>query len=1651
MSLPLKKNQDNSLWWSFDVLSFVIRHVLCWEDDQISASIVRCVCGVEIHWARICVMWRSLTFALFFAETLVVLQAIRTNTDPFGFDCLSNFAVDSGISPKMKYCIRPGEALSERRTEVASHHHSQFSFAELHASNVTSSEILSWSSSIDLAEDYQHYVEQFPRSDLSKELFFNCTSPWFGSQCQYAVEMDRRSTSTNEIIGQTCYILLECDRGESSLCLDWREICDGRIDCLNGGIDETAQCFQLEINECDDNEYRCHNGLCISRNFWLEKSSEPVCFDTSDSHALFECPDSHSADDPFACEEYACRPGQARFSCGDGQCVEDFDRCHSGRDLLLIEAMGARGNLSFDCWISMVCLTKIKDHILCEESMASDEMLDRLQTCESPLLFPIIPVVLGHVRFLYDLSERIEIDADSVLLPTYVCYDEHLCDHLIPTFRHENWTCRHAQEINLEPDLTITDWKSLIGLIKSSFLGCTTQSFSKVVGHSTKLYSCLNSSKKISTHRLIDGLTDCPLNDDERAFELSCSLNQPHRFRCPREIQCRSPIHSSCDGDWSDPGDVNEFSFYQLCDRFVDLPPITIDERNHSDETDCEPWPCNNLYTRCDGFWNCENGEDEENCRRQICPSRYHPCVSPENFTVICLVAHQVQDGRIDCLGASDERQYCRADKTYSHTYEFRCWNDTTCLLREALCNGVEDCPLGDDEHFCGNRTDLCLEWNPEDLTDVEYLLCGIGNIFHTPFSLDTALIYPSLPFQRSIPVKRQSPRWGICQRGIAMRLDLNTASSSFVCFCPSNYYGDRCQYQNERVSLTLTLATVDHQIIYALVVTLFDEDDDQQTIHSVDQLIRVPKFHCGERVNIYLLFAHRPKNISKPYSVRIDVFDKSSLVHLASWHLAIPFVFLPVNRLTAFLTLPVDRVLPSCTLRCHRGTCTKYLNKERFFCRCQSGWSGMRCDRSIDCSQCSKDSICVGAVANRSICVCPPHKFGSRCLLTQTCPTNFCENNGRCVVLDQQMADESYVCLCSEPFFGPKCELVKHRLEISLRNVELSSYFFTYIFIDMDVGQPTPTFIVLQKVMMFQNTVVVYSQLRFEMILIQFGPRYYRGVLRRFNDSNTTSTSISPAQQCVSIEGLFSAELLSMPRIHRMKSYHLPCQRHGDLPCFMDEIYLCLCTVDHQSNCFAFDQQKSFDCDDNVYCQNGGNCLQDRPICLFSILCVCKDCFFGDRCQFYAKGIGLTLDDMLRYVIQPHVPFRDQSVVVKWSAAVTVIIFLVGSLNSFLAFLVFNHRNMCQVGSGVYLLLSSIVSFLVVSMLMAKFWFVLLTHMNPSIDQSILRFGCILLEPGLKLFLCMNQWLNAFVAFERAMAVFKGIRFNKRRSRRLARWLRCLLPFAILGSMIHEFFYRDLFDDYEEQRLWCVFHYSFWVDTYSTTIQLIHFVVPFCANLFSAFFIIFNIARQRAAIRTRYSYEQQLRKQFSEHRQLLVSPVVLVILAFPRFIISLLSGCVKASRNPWLLLAGYFISFVPSACVFVIFVLPSTLYKRQFRDSLTSWRQRITGKWNWARTSVIRYGWARHCHRMIQIDRDCVRSDSLVKLNVWIFPWLSHRTMHGEHVALRIDGFHHTTSNLSIPNTPLHVFGRYKASISILFSSEDEFFSTQEKDYGPL
>ncbi|CAF4843586.1 unnamed protein product, partial [Rotaria sp. Silwood1] len=137
------------------------------------------------------------------------------------------------------------------------------------------------------------------------------------------------------------------------------------------------------------------------------------------------------------------------------------------------------------------------------------------------------------------------------------------------------------------------------------------------------MYRCEHSTKCISKHRLVDGIRDCPFDDDE-TFSHSCSLSDVHhRFTCSiaGDKKCFSPITIEDEKNNCEKGEDeiiskgwihNGNTFQMICDgRPTELLPVLIDEQNETDETECEHWPCNNTYSRCDGFWLCKDGADD--------------------------------------------------------------------------------------------------------------------------------------------------------------------------------------------------------------------------------------------------------------------------------------------------------------------------------------------------------------------------------------------------------------------------------------------------------------------------------------------------------------------------------------------------------------------------------------------------------------------------------------------------------------------------------------------------------------------------------------------------------------------------------------------------------------------------------------------------------------------------------------------------------------------------------------------------------------------------------------------------------------------------------------------------------------------------------
>ncbi|CAF1229170.1 unnamed protein product [Rotaria magnacalcarata] len=83
---------------------------------------------------------------------------------------------------------------------------------------------------------------------------------------------------------------------------------------------------------------------------------------------------------------------------------------------------------------------------------------------------------------------------------------------------------------------------------------------------------------------------------------------------------------------------------------------------------------CSNVNECCNKVWHCPKGIDEINCPSPFnCPANHHQCVFPNTTTVECLHFNRTDDDMVDCLGATDERKFCRVQYPGADSKPYRC------------------------------------------------------------------------------------------------------------------------------------------------------------------------------------------------------------------------------------------------------------------------------------------------------------------------------------------------------------------------------------------------------------------------------------------------------------------------------------------------------------------------------------------------------------------------------------------------------------------------------------------------------------------------------------------------------------------------------------------------------------------------------------------------------------------------------------------------------------------------------------------------------------------------------------------------------------------------------------------------------------------
>ncbi|CAF1190284.1 unnamed protein product [Adineta ricciae] len=590
----------------------------------------------------------------------------------------------------ISYCIRSVDPFESKSLPC---YGTSSTFLALRQAGVNITDLLDWHSPLDLIAAYADYLETGKNPE---QIFCNCSDEkYFGVRCQYSFALNfptfddlieqtfirnnieipkkrrfdvRRLTEAQ----MTCYQMSNCTP-YVSLCLDWRQICDGIRDCTNGHDEEN--CLEMELNECDPiTEYRCRNGLCIPRSFSFDLTMDCMDFyDEQETHDHSQyCHNESSID----CDDHSC--GLAGFSCGDGSCFQDYgfdkagktteyEECQSQRNSLYIKDIFSfknDTNLNYTCWQHMWCLlglsclyespnvqSRCQEGIYFPASYCRPNLNLHL-SCPQLFFFPPPYYIMPYVQLLYNNTKLKNRDKAYFSPPIAICYNSSVYDfsasNLYILSEHHivnyslNYECRTLVFFYL--------WQynaGGIGISRATQLAVSIQNiFSHVntipLNNSKSLFQCAN-GRLISIHRIVDRHADCfPHTSDESSID-SCNYNLRNRFQCvlstnptciPRRLLHDN--HSDClfDVDEIFPiGCTHEFNcqylrhfdlkvqmpvFYQeLCNGHL-IFREKIEGEKETDETNCDEWPCNARAIRCNGVWNRPNGCDELHCPRMI-------------------------------------------------------------------------------------------------------------------------------------------------------------------------------------------------------------------------------------------------------------------------------------------------------------------------------------------------------------------------------------------------------------------------------------------------------------------------------------------------------------------------------------------------------------------------------------------------------------------------------------------------------------------------------------------------------------------------------------------------------------------------------------------------------------------------------------------------------------------------------------------------------------------------------------------------------------------------------------------------------------------------------------------------------------------------
>ncbi|CAF1309043.1 unnamed protein product, partial [Adineta ricciae] len=282
-----------------------------------------------------------------------------------------------------------------------------FTFTELMKRNISSEHLYSWFAPIDSIENYQLYLNKLSsisNNEINNDIFYHCAKGRFGLMCQYEIDDDYLHNNMFDYLidfyrdekpfseSLTCYMFIQCDRHSSKYCLDWSEICDGKVDCFNGPFDE-EHCSQIDIN---NPIYKP-----IETKYVINENIQHLPI--------------------LLVEDVKCRDLPLTSS------------CIPGRQERLLKAILSINDhsTSLNCSLAFKCILPLSNDLssICNRFCGIHECLQLIENyCPDMFYMPSIPILFNNIYFAYEKTDSIEFNNKNFQDP-YICYSNSIYDN----------------------------------------------------------------------------------------------------------------------------------------------------------------------------------------------------------------------------------------------------------------------------------------------------------------------------------------------------------------------------------------------------------------------------------------------------------------------------------------------------------------------------------------------------------------------------------------------------------------------------------------------------------------------------------------------------------------------------------------------------------------------------------------------------------------------------------------------------------------------------------------------------------------------------------------------------------------------------------------------------------------------------------------------------------------------------------------------------------------------------------------------------------------------------------------------------------------------------------------------------------------------